>query len=270
MKLIYQWVPWAYSNIACFEAKELLNEEITDITWMIDFKSVWESIDKENIAILPVENSYAWNIHENLYNFLRYDYKIIWEINLEINHCLLSKEDDIKNITQVYSHPQALSQCHDYLKKNNIKPIIFWDTAWAAEMIVNKSKEGIWAIASTLAWDIYWLNILDEAIQDQNWNTTKFFIIAPKDLNTQIKNKKWKTSIIFETKNIPAALYKCLWAFATNNVNLTKIESMPSLKWPFTYLFWMNFEWKLEDENVAKSLHELEFFTKQIKILWEY
>ena len=270
MKLIYQWVPWAYSNIACFEAKELINEKITDITWMPDFKSVWENINEENIAILPVENSYAWNIHENLYNFLRYDYKIIWEINLEINHCLLSKENDISKITKVYSHPQALDQCHNFLKKHNIKSIAFWDTAWAAEMIIGKNEIWIWAIASNLAWGIYWLNVIGESIQDQNWNTTKFFIIVPKNSNIELKNKKWKTSIIFETKNIPAALYKCLWAFATNNVNLTKIESMPSLKWPFTYLFWMNFEWTKKDENVNKSLEELSFFTKTIRVLWEY
>jgi len=270
MKLIYQWVPWAYSNLACFEAKELIENEITDITGMSDFKSVWDNIDENSIAVLPFENSYAWSIHENLYNFLRYDFKIIWEINLEINHCLLSKEENISDIKHVYSHPQALDQCHDFLKKNNIKPLLYSDTAWAAEMIIWKSEAWIWAIASTLAWDIYWLNVLNQGIQDQNWNTTKFFIIASKKSKVKYNNLKWKTSIIFETKNIPSALYKCLWAFATNNVNLTKIESMPSLKWPFTYLFWMNFEWTIENEDVKKSLEELEFFTKQIKILWEY
>ena len=270
MKLIYQWVPWAYSNIACFKAKELLNIEITDILWMPDFKSVWETIDEQNIAVLPVENSYAWNIHENIYNFLRYDYKIIWEINLEIDHCLLSKEKNIKDIKQVYSHPQALDQCHDFLKKHNIKPITFWDTAWAAEMIIDKNEIWIWAIASKLAWDIYWLNVINQAIQDQNWNTTRFFIIVPKNSNIELKKKKWKTSIIFETKNIPAALHKCLWVFAENNVNLTKIESMPSLKWPFSYLFRINFEWTKNNINVEKSLKELSLFTKQIRILWEY
>ncbi len=270
MKLIYQWVPWAYSNLACFKAKELLETQVDEMLWLPDFKSVWEQIDDKHIAILPVENSYAWNIHENLYNFLRYDYKILWEINLEINHCLLSKEENINNIKKVYSHSQALDQCHNYLKNKNIKPKLYWDTAAAAQMLIKNKEYWVWAIASSLAWDIYWLNILDENIQDQDWNTTKFFIIVPKNSKIELKEKKWKTSIIFETKNIPAALYKCLWAFATNNVNLTKIESMPSLKWPFTYLFWMNFEWTINDENVIKSLEELEFFTKQIKILWEY
>lgn len=117
MKLIYQWVPWAYSNLACFEAKELIKSEITDINGLPDFKSVWNNINKDNIAVLPFENSYAWSIHENLYNFLRHDFKIIWEINLEVNHCLLSKEEKISDIKNVYSHPQALDQCHDFLKK---------------------------------------------------------------------------------------------------------------------------------------------------------
>lgn len=270
MKLIYQWIPWAYSNLACFQAKDFLEVEITDITWLPDFKSVWENIWVDTIWIIPVENSYAWNIHENLYNFLRYDYKVIGKINLKVNHCLLSKESDISDVKKVYSHPQALSQCHDYLKKHNIIPINFSDTAWAAEMIVNNNENWLWAIASSLAWDIYGLNILDEAIQDQLWNTTRFFIVVQKKSKIIYTHKMNKTSIIFEAKNIPASLYKCLWAFATNNVNLTKIESLPSLKNPFTYCFWIDFEWSLQDESVKKSLEELAFFTHEIKILWEY
>ena len=279
MKLIYQWVPWAYSNLTCLKASKLLNCEITDIIWVDNFTSLWENVDEENIWVIPIENSYAGNNYENLYNFLRFDFKIIWEINLRVDHCLLSKESDISDIKEVYSHPQALSQCHDFLKKHNIKPMKFPDTAGAAEMIKKSNKSWIWAIASSLAWNIYWLNILEESIQDQTWNTTKFLVVVSKKSKinfTDKKNmpwKKWfcgKTSIIFEVKNIPASLYKCLWAFATNNVNLTKIESLPSLKDPFTYLFWIDFEWTTKDISVKKSLDELKFFTNNIKILWEY
>ena len=97
MNLIYQWVPWAYSNLASLKAKEMLNIEIENLIDKPDFSSVWEVMDNENIWVLPVENSYAGNIHENLYSFLRYDYKIIWEIDLQINHCLLSKETELEN-----------------------------------------------------------------------------------------------------------------------------------------------------------------------------
>ena len=270
MKLIYQWVPWAYSNITCLKASKLIEWEITDIICVDDFSSLWNSIDEENIWIIPIENSYAGNVHENLYNFLRYNFKIIWEIDLEVHHCLLSKESDISDVKEVYSHTQALSQCYNFLKKYNIKPIKYPDTAGAAEMIKKSNKFWIWAIASSLAWNIYWLNILEESIQDQIWNTTKFFIVAPIKSKINFMDKKNKTSIIFEVKNIPASLYKCLWAFATNNVNLTKIESLPSLKDPFTYLFWIDFDWTTKDISVKKSLIELKFFTNNIKILGEY
>jgi len=270
MKIYYQWEPGAYSNLACFEVKELLNTEVTEITWMLDFASVWEEVSDNSIWVLPVENSYAGNIHENLYNFLRYDYKIIGEYNLEVNHCLLSKESDIKDIKKVYSHPQALSQCHNFLQNHNIKSIKYSDTAWAAAMVSESDEIWVWAIASSLAWDIYGLNILEESIQDQIGNTTRFFIIAPSGIDVVYRSKAEKVSIIFEARDIPSSLYKCLWAFATNHVNLTKIESMPSLKDPFTYMFWLDFEGRLTDENVVKSLHELEFFTNYIKILGEY
>lgn len=270
MNLVYQWTKWAYWNIACLKAKEILELEIWEIINKPDFSSVWEAMDENNIWVLPVENSYAWNIHENLYNFLRYDFKIIWEINLEINHCLLSNETNIKKIKEVFSHPQALSQTYNFLKENNMKAISYWDTAWAAKMIMQKNMTGAWAVASSLAWEIYNLNTVKEKIQDQDWNTTRFFIVAPNKSNIKIRKTSWKTSIIFETKNIPSSLYKCLWAFATNDINLTKIESMPSLKNPFTYMFWLDFEATLEQENTKKAIEELSFFTNELKILWEY
>lgn len=270
MKIYYQWEAGAYSNLASIIAKENLNIETADIIWLSDFPEVWANIWDNAIWVLPIENSTAWSIHENLYNFLRYDFKIIWEIDLEIKHCLLSNETDISKIKEAYSHPQALSQCHNYLNHHKIKPIIFYDTAWAAKEIKEKNMYWVRAIASSLAGEIYWLNKISEDIQDQNWNTTRFFVVVPKDSKLEFGIKQNKTSIIFETKNIPASLYKCLWAFATNNINLTKIESMPSFKDPFSYIFWLDFEWNMQESNIINSLNELKFFTKEIKVLWEY
>ena len=270
MKIYYQWEPGAYSNLASFGIKELLNIEVTDITWLSDFSSVWDEIGENSIGVLPVENSYAWNIHENLYNFLRYDYKIIGEYNLNINHCLLTKETDIKDIKKIYSHSQALSQCHNFMQNHNIKAVKYPDTAAAASMVAKSNEAWIWAIASSLAWDIYGLNILEEDLQDQDGNTTRFFIVAPADSKLVYRTKAEKVSIVFEARDIPASLYKCLWAFATNHVNLRKIESLPSLKDPFTYMFWLDFEGRLDDESVVKSLAELEFFTNYIKVLGDY
>lgn len=270
MKIYYQWIKWSYSHIASENALKYINKKNIDIIWIEDFTSVWEMISKWNIWILPIENSYAWSIHENLYNFLRYDHKIIWEINLRIEHSLISKENKLSNIKEIYSHPQAISQCYDFLKKHKIKPIAFNDTASAAKMLSENNIKWAWAIASSIAWKTYKLNIVSSKIQDQKNNTTRFFIICKSNSSLKVNNKNWKITIIFETKNIPAVLYKCLWAFATNNINLTKIESLPSLKNPFSYLFWLDFEWSLKDNKIKWSLKELSFFTNSIKILWEY
>lgn len=270
MKLIYQWIAWAYSNQAALKIWEHLNCEINEIIWVDDFSTLWKKVSNGCLGIIPIENSYAGNIHENMYNFLRYDYEIIACLDLEIHHCLLSLEDDISQIKEVYSHPQALSQCHDFLQANNIKAIAFWDTAWSAQMIQQKQKKSVGSLASNLAWEIYNLNKISESVQDQNGNTTRFFVIAPKNSAVISSKKENKVSLLFEAQDIPSNLYKCLWAFATQNINLTKIESLPSLKDPFSYMFWIDFEGNLEQANVKLALKELEFFTKNISVLWEY
>ncbi|EKE26366.1 MAG: prephenate dehydratase [uncultured bacterium (gcode 4)] len=269
MKIYYQWEAWAYSNIAANLATKNLSWKI-EILNSPTFWGVWEEISEWIVWVLPIENSYAWSIHENLYNFLRYDYKIIWEVNLEVNHCLISKEKDLSEIKKVYSHPQALSQCYNYLKSHEIESEKHSNTAAAAKMVSESEEKWIWAISSDLSAEIYWLNILERWIQDQKWNKTRFFIVASKNENIAYKDLKNKVTIIFETRNIPASLYKCLWSFATNSINLTKIESLPSLKDPFSYMFWLDFEWNLEMENIKESLKELQYFTKSLKILGEY
>lgn len=270
MKIYYQWELWAYSHIASLiVSKELWLKNESNV-WMEKFLTIWESINNEDIWVLPIENSYAWSIHENMYNFLRYDYEVIWEIELQINHCLLSKWNKIEEIHKVFSHPQALSQCYNFLKNNNIEWVNYQNTATAAKMISEQEDCSKWAIASAEAASIYNLNILKQNIQDQDGNTTRFFIIKWKNNKLIYPIKKNKVTIIFEARNIPASLYKCLWAFATNNINLTKIESLPSLKDPFSYIFWLDFEWNLNNEKVLNAINELKFFTKNYKILWEY
>lgn len=270
MKIYFQWELWAYSHIASIIASWELKINKTEIIWVSNFEKVWENIWDNWIWVLPIENSYAGSVHENMYKFLRFPYKVIWEIYLPIRHCLLSIWKDIKKIKKVYSHPQALSQCYEFLKKHNIEPISYFDTAWSAKMISESRDEATWAIASIEAWEIYNLNILEQDIQDQNGNTTRFFIVAPKNTKLDYPTKNNKTTVLFEARNIPASLYKCLWAFATNKINLSKIESMPNHKDPFSYIFWLDFEWTSSQEEVKEALHELSFFTKEYMIIGEY
>ena len=270
MKIYYQWNTWSYMDIASQKVSTKLNTKIEDIIWMPEFSNVWENIWNDSIWVLAIENSYMWSIHPNLYGFLKYDFKIIWEYYLKIRHCLASKEKEIKNVKKAYSQTPALEQCHKYLKEKWIVPIDFSDTSLAAKYVWENKEEWVAAICSKKAAGLYKLNILDEDINDNKENTTRFAIIVKKNSCLKYRDLSSKVSIIFEAKNIPSSLYKCLWAFATNNINLSKIESLPSYKGKFSYYFWLEFEWKTEDKNVKKALLELKFFTKFIKVLGEY
>lgn len=270
MKIFYQGEPGAYSHKASLEIQSWLSENIDEIVGLPDFDSVWQEVAKGHIWVIPIENSYAGNIHNNLYNFLKFSSKIIGEFHLEVKHMLLSHETDISAVKKVYSHPQALSQCHKYLQEKNIVPVAYYDTAGAAKFVSETKELWVAAIASELAGEIYGLNVVDTSIQDQTGNTTRFFIIVPEDSSVAYKPKSNKVTLLFEAKNIPSSLYKCLGAFATNNVNLTKIESIPSFWGQFSYFFWIDFEGSKDDEGVKKALEELHFFTSFIKVLGEY
>jgi len=275
MKIFYQWTKGSYTSIPVYKlAKEYWIPE-ENILWTEEnFTEIWKKIKKEDWAIwiLPIENSYAWMVHENLFNFLHFDFKIIWEVEVQVNHCLLSKEKNISDVKTVYSHYQALNQVFNFCTKNNIQREVSIDTAFAAKMVSESDESWIWAIASREAWELFWLNILEEWIQDQDWNRTRMFVVVKKDSDFNLDKKalKNKISILLELKDKPSALYNCLWCFVKNDLNLTKIESMPNPDDPFNYLFCIDFEWKLSDEKVDNMFNELDFFTEDVKILWEY
>ncbi len=269
MKIYYQWHEWAYSHITALKVQNKYN--LKDIKWLFSFKDMFDEVIKNNgIWIVPIENSYAGSVHENFYNLVNYDVKIIWEHYLEIEHCLVSTSNDVKTIKYAYSHYQALMQCENYLKTHNIEAKVFGDTAWAAKHVKEKNNPEYAGISSELAWKIYWLNILEKWINDQKWNNTRFFIIVKKETDLEAFSNHNKMSMVFKVKDMPAVLYKCLGAFATRNINLTRIESLPTKEKQFEYMFWIDLE-KPENENTLKwALNELSFFAKEIKILWEY
>lgn len=275
MKIYYQWFPWAYSNKVSIEIASELNIDKKNIFWLDTFKNVFDEINNWNIGVLPIENSYAGSIHENFYHTISWKYTIIWELYLDVDHCLLANTKDKKDIKYVYSHPQALAQCQNYLEKNWFIPVIYGDTAWAAKFVQESARKDIASISSSLCSSIYSLNILDENIKDQIWNTTRFFIIVLRDIFEKNKKelslkKNWKISITFKTKDIPAALYKCLWTFATRFINLTKIESLPAKQSRFEYIFWIDFEKNVSDKIINDALEELRFFSNDLVILGEY
>ena len=231
---------------------------------------VFEAIlmDEVDFGVVPVENSQAGSINETYDLLLSYPLNIFGEINLRINHCLVALPGEtLDELKIVYSHPQALAQCQEFLGKLNVEIIPGYNTAGSAKMIKEEGIKGRAAVASRRAAQIYGLEILAPDIETNVNNYTKFFVISKKKADRAPKNK---TSMVFATKNTPGALYGILGAFAARNINLTKLESRPSKDKPWEYVFYVDFEGYIDDGICQKTLAEIKDKTSFIKILGSY
>jgi prephenate dehydratase len=234
------------------------------------FTDVFEAVSQgtTEFGAVPIENSQAGSINETYDLLLIYPLNIFREINMKINHYLLALPGvTLSNIKTVYSHPQAIAQCQEFLSKLKVEVIPSYNTAGSAKIIKDEGIRGHAAIASKRAAQIYGLDILAENIETNPNNYTKFFIISRK--NTE-KGQKNKTSLVFAVNNTPGALYNILGAFATRNINLAKLESRPSKNKPWEYVFYVDFEGHIEDKICQEALAELEQKTQFIKVLGSY
>jgi prephenate dehydratase len=243
----------------------------------IKFCSTFEEtfqLAKENPKykiVIPIENSLAGRVADIHYLIPKYKLQVHAEHFHKINHNLLGiKGSKIKDIETVRSHSQAIGQCQKIISDNNLKPIISADTAGSARFIFEKKDKSEAAIASALAAKIYDLEILKSNIEDESGNVTRFFIMGKETNHPELKDKKYITSCIFKVKSIPAALYKALGGFATNGVNLCKLESF-SVKNTFDQVnFYIDIEGHIEDPSLQKALEELGFHTQKLDILGVY
>ncbi|MCH2376733.1 MAG: prephenate dehydratase [Pelagibacterales bacterium] len=243
----------------------------------IKFCSTFEEtfqLAKENPKykiVIPIENSLAGRVADIHYLIPKYKLQVHAEHFHKINHNLLGiKGSKIKDIETVRSHSQAIGQCQKIISDNNLKPIISADTAGSARFIFEKKDKSEAAIASALAAKIYNLEILKSNIEDESGNVTRFFIMGKESNHPELKDKKYITSCIFKLKSIPAALYKALGGFATNGVNLCKLESF-SVKNTFDQVnFYIDIEGHIEDPSLQKALEELGFHTQKLDILGVY
>ena len=243
----------------------------------IKFCSTFEEtfqLAKENPKykiVIPIENSLAGRVADIHYLIPKYKLQVHAEHFHKINHNLLGiKGSKIKDIETVRSHSQAIGQCQKIISDNNLKPIISADTAGSARFIFEKKDKSEAAIASALAAKIYNLEILKSNIEDESGNVTRFFIMGKDSKHPEFTDKKYITSCIFKLKSIPAALYKALGGFATNGVNLCKLESF-SVKNTFDQVnFYIDIEGHIEDSSLQKSLEELGFHTEKLDILGVY
>jgi len=268
IKVAFQGEMGAYSHLACLEVFPDI-----EAVGCSTFEEVFELAenDPKYKIVIPIENSLAGRVADIHYLIPRYKLQIHSEHFQKVNHNLLGvKDSKINDIKTVRSHSQAIGQCRKIIMENNLKAIISADTAGSAQNISKKEDKSESAIASTLAAKIYNLEILKSNIEDQKGNVTRFFIMGKNSLHPEIEDKKYITSCIFKLKSIPAALYKALGGFATNSVNLCKLESF-SVKNTFDQVnFYIDIEGHIEDISVQKALEELGFHTEKLDILGVY
>ena len=268
MKIFYQGSPGAYSHLAA-EKIYPNNEFVSCKTFEECFKYCNENENYK--TIIPVENSIAGRVADIQYLINKYKLQIYAEHFQEIKHNLMAVEGaTIDKIKSVRSHSQAISQCQKIINEYKFEPIIAADTAGSARYISENKIKNEAAIASELAAKIYNLKIIKSNIEDNLGNVTRFLIMGKNAIHPEFKNKNYITSCIFKVKNKPAALYKCLGGFATNNVNLSKLESFSDQNSFEQYLFICEMYGHIEDPRIQKSLEELAFHTVTLDILGVY
>ena len=269
IKVAFQGEMGAYSHIAC--EKLFPGSPIKACpTFEETFKTAHE--DEKYKIIIPIENSLAGRVADIHYLLTKYKLQIHAEHFQKVEHNLLVKESaELKDIKYVRSHAQAIDQCQKIIIKNKFKTIISADTAGSAKELSKSNDKSIAAIASKLSAKIYNLKTLMENIEDENQNTTRFVIMSKKVSQPENnKSKSYITTCIFRLKSEPAALYKSLGGFATNQVNMTKLESF-SVKNTFAQTnFYLDFEGHLEEKSVQNAMEELGFHTESLDILGVY
>ena len=268
IKIAFQGEKGAYSHLACLEIFPNV-EAVACATFEKAFELAKDN--SEYKIVIPIENSLAGRVADIHYLIPKYKLQIHAEHFQKVTHNLLGiKGSNIKNIKTVRSHSQAIGQCSKIISDNKLQPIISADTAGSAKFVAEKNDKSESAIASKLAAEIYNLEILKSNIEDESGNVTRFFIMGRDTQHPELKDKKYITSCIFKLKSIPAALYKALGGFATNSVNLCKLESF-SVKNTFDQVnFYIDIEAHIEDPSLQKALEELGFHTQKLDILGVY
>ncbi len=218
-------------------------------------------------GVVPIENSIEGVVNHTLDMLNHSSLVVCGEVELRIHHHLLSKAEKLDELTQVFSHQQSLAQCRQWLDTHLIKvervPVA--SNGEAADIASNNNKSA--AIASDAASELYGLNKLVTNIEDEPDNTTRFLVIG-RTINPKSGNDK--TSLIFSAANKPGSLHKMLGCFANNNVSMTRIESRPSRREMWDYVFFVDIEGHAEDDSVKKALIELEEYAAMIRLLGSY
>ena len=267
-RVVFQGEPGANSHIACRDVFPD-HEPVPLPTFEDCFQAV--SGGEAELAMIPIENSVAGRVADIHHLLPTSDLSIIGEHFLPIHHQLLGVPGgSLEELEVVQSHIMALGQCRKIIRRLGLVAEPAADTAGSARHVAELADPKRAAIASRLAAEVYRLDILAEDIEDESHNTTRFIVLSREAKRPAPGNGPVVTSFVFRVRNVPAALYKALGGFATNNVNMTKLESYQLGGRFFATQFYADVEGHPDDHNVALALEELEFFSAELRIVGVY
>ena len=267
-KIVFQGEPGANSHIACSEVFPAA-EAVPLPTFEDCFAAVEKGI--ADLAMIPIENSLAGRVADIHHLLPQSALHIIGEHFLPIRFQLMGvKGATLKSVKTVHSHIHALGQCRKIIRKHGWKAVVAGDTAGAAREVAEAGDKSRAALAPAIAAQIYGLDVLKENVEDEAHNTTRFVILSKKDERAPAGKGLVITTFVFRVRNVPAALYKAMGGFATNGVNMTKLESY-QLDGQFTATqFYADVEGHPTDRPLQLALEELAFFTTETRILGVY
>jgi prephenate dehydratase len=268
LKIAFQGEPGANSHIAISDAYPTA-EAMPCATFEDALSAI--SSGEADLGMIPIENSVAGRVADIHHLLPQSGLFIVGEWFLPIRHQLVAvpgaKLEDIKTVE---SHVHALGQCRRIIRKFGLKPIVAGDTAGSARIIAERGDKSCAAISSRLAAQIYGLDILAEDIEDEAHNTTRFVVLAREPRWAAQDSGPLVTTFVFRVRNLPAALYKAMGGFATNGVNMTKLESYMVDGNFFATQFYADVDGHPEDRNLAFALEELKFFSREFRIIGVY
>ena len=266
--IVYQGEPGAFSHLACQDGYPNMTPKPC-ASFADAFREVTAGTAK--LAMIPVENTVAGRVSDIYHLLPEGGLHIIGEQYLAVHHQLLAVPGAaLGDIKTARSHPMALGQVRKRLASMNIRALNDVDTAGAARAVSELGDTSVAAIASTLAGETYGLNILAANIEDAAHNTTRFLILADQPLTVPKDNGPVVTSFVFKVRSVPSALYKALGGFATNGINMTKLESYMVGGSFQAAQFYADVEGHPEDEGMIHALEELKFFTESVTMLGTY
>ena len=267
--IAYQGVPGANSHIACSEAFP----EMTPLA-CATFEDAFAALETEkraSLAMIPIENTLGGRVADIHHLLPESKLYIVREHYLGVQHQLLGTTDaTLEGLVEVRSHPQAFAQCREQLAELGVRTLARPNTAGSAREIAEIGDPTIGALAPGLAGDIYGLQVLRSRFEDRIGNTTRFVVLSRARRDPDPNDGPSMTSLIFEVRSVPAALYKALGGFATNGVNITKLESYISGEKFSVARFYAEIEGHPADANVAQAFEELDYFSKNVRVLGVY